>query len=165
MKHEGKRSLTEARINSKPAAIAPSPHLFRLKDGSYVWDILGAGPDGEEIPARRGDDQARYKIHYAFVGGKRHHCVALRVEDRTEGPHDIEWLYVRSYTGGQIRFIREGEEAEALLAMAEDDAYMFCQNDPCIECAFACKVGFEFYAYSTSEGLIKDEAKIIYSKS
>lgn len=164
MKKEGKRSLTEARINSKPATIAPSPRLFRLSDGTLVWDVLGTSPDAEEIPARSAEDQERYRIHYAFVGGKRHHCVKIDVEDITQGPHDIRWIYVRSYTGGQIRFIKEGQAPEVLFAMAEDDAYMFCQNDPCIECAFACKVGFEFFAYSASEGLIKDAAKIIYSR-
>lgn len=164
MRKEGKRSLTEARVDTKPTIIAPSPRLYRLSDGALVWDVFGMPPEAEEVTAKDAATNERYRLHYAFIGGKRHHCVEVKVECLTDAPHDIRWIYVRSYTGGQLRFIEENRAPEALLAMAEDDAYMFCQNDPCIECAFACKVGFEIFAYSESEGLLKDAAKILYRR-
>ncbi len=163
---EEKRSITRSKRDTKPHITAPSPMLFKSEDGQTYWDILGGNaPQGMQMEsAKAPGESTRYKIHYAFVGGKNHHSVDVQVEGAEAGHHDIRWIYVKSYTGGQIRFIQPEEEARALLAMAEDDAYMFCQNDPCIECAFACKVGFEIYAYSESEGLLKDVAKIIYSR-
>ena len=86
------------------------------------------------------------------------------VEGAEAGNHDIEWIYVRSVTGGQLKIVRPEKDAHVLCAMAEEDAYMFCTNDPCILCAFGCKIGFEFYAYSRSEGLLKDAVKVVYSK-
>lgn len=164
---EEKRSITHAKTNTKPDIIAPSPMLYSDASGEHLyWDIIGnSAPANTSIvmPKEPGESN-RYRIHYAFVGGKSHHAVEVRIEGADAGEHDIRWIYVRSYTGGQIRFIKPEQEAYALLAMAEDDAYMFCQNDPCIECAFACKVGFEIYAWSDSEGLLKDAAKVIYSR-
>lgn len=161
------KSITHAKTTTKPEQIAPSPILYKTEEGARLyWDILGQGlPEGMEIIEPKGPQEwQRYSFQYAFIGGKNHHCVEITVDGADAGEHDIEWIYVRSYTGGQIRFIKPDDKAYALFAMAENDAYMFCENDPCIECAFACKVGFEFYMYSRSEGLLKDVAKIIYHR-
>lgn len=161
------KSITHAKITTKPEQIAPAPVLYKSDGGEKIfWDLLGQGaPEGAEVIEPKGPrDWQRYHFHYAFVGGKNHHSVEITFDDAKAGTHDIEWIYVRSHTGGQIRFIQPDDEAYALFAMAENDAYMFCENDPCIECAFACKVGFEFFVYSRSEGLLKDAAKIIYHR-
>ncbi len=164
---EERRSITRSKRKTKPEIIAPSPMLYTDAAGKHLyWDILGDSvPSGMTIvPPKEPGESERYRIRYAFVGGKDQHAVKVHIDGANAGEHDIKWIYVRSYTGGQIRFIKPDQDAHALLAMAEDDAYMFCQNDPCIECAFACKVGFEIFAYSESEGLLKDAAKIIYSR-
>lgn len=163
------KSITRSANTSIPATISPVPVLYGTADGqTLLWDILGQGglqadQTLVEIAAKMPGESERYRLHYAYIGGKNQHTVELRVEGADAGTHDIEWLYVRSYTGGQIKFMKKDKEAKALFAMAEEDAYMFCQNDPCIECAFACKLGFEFYAYSTSEGLLKDTGKVRYT--
>ena len=103
-------------------------------------------------------------MRYAIIGGKDNHCFDVWVEGAEAGAHDIEWIYVRSVMGGQIKMIKPERDAHVLFAMAEDDAYMFCTNDPCIMCSFGCKIGFEFFAYSRSEGLLKNAVQIVYSK-
>lgn len=169
-----KRSITRSRATSIPKTISPMPQLYKKNDGDdLLWDILGMGEntsvaqDGKwtRIDAQKPGENQQYRLTYAYIGGPNQFTVELSVEGAEANAHDIEWLYVRTHSGGQIKFIKKDQAAHALFAMAEDDAYMFCQNDPCLECAFACKIGFTFFAYSASQGLIMDEGKISYSKT
>ena len=38
--------------------------------------------------------------------------------------------------------------------MADEDAFAYCDKDPCVECTFRCKRGMEIYAYVENIGLI-----------
>lgn len=167
-----KESITRSKCTSIPKPFSPLPTLYQSKETQrLVWDVLGddnlaeaLGQDWEKVEAKLPGESEKYTIRYSIVGGKDHHCFDVWVESAEAGHHDIEWIYVRSVMGGQIKMILPEREAHVLFAMAEDDAYMFCTNDPCIMCSFGCKIGFEFYAYSKSEGLLKNAVQIVYSK-
>lgn len=167
-----KESITRSKCTSIPKPFSPLPTLYQSKETQrLVWDVLGddnlaeaLGQDWEKVEAKLPGESEKYTIRYSIVGGKDHHCFDVWVEGAEAGHHDIEWIYVRSVMGGQIKMILPEREAHVLFAMAEDDAYMFCTNDPCIMCSFGCKIGFEFYAYSKSEGLLKNAVQIVYSK-
>lgn len=169
-----KRSLTRSHATSIPKTISPMPALFlKIDSATKIWDILGMSnalsdaldPAWDRINPHRPSDQSKYRIQYAYIGGPDQFTVELVVEGAEANAHDIEWLYVRTHTGGQIKFMKEDQAAKALFAMADDDAYMFCQNDPCLECAFACKVEFAFFAFSRSEGLLMEKGKVVYNRS
>lgn len=167
-----KESVTRSHNTSIPVPFSPIPTLYRNADkASLVWNVLGdsslveaLGDGWEEVPPKMSDESEKYNIRYSIVGGPDNHCFEVWVEGAEADNHDIEWIYVRSVTGGQLKIVRPEKDAHVLCAMAEDDAYMFCTNDPCILCAFGCKIGFEFYAYSRSEGLIKNAVQVVYSK-
>lgn len=167
-----KESVTRSHNTSIPKPFSPIPTLYKNADkASLVWNVLGddslaeaLGNGWEEVAPKMLGESDKYTIRYSIVGGPDNHCFEVWVEGAEAGNHDIEWIYVRSVTGGQLKIVRPEKDAHVLCAMAEEDAYMFCTNDPCILCAFGCKIGFEFYAYSRSEGLLKDAVKVVYSK-
>lgn len=167
-----KESITRSHNTSIPQPFSPIPVLYQ-KQGAHhlIWDVLGQddlvsvlGEGWEKVEAKLSGECEKYNLRFSIVGGKDNHCFEVWVEGADAGNHDIEWLYVRSVMGGQMKMILPDRDAHVLFAMAEDDAYMFCTNDPCIMCSFGCKLGFEFYAYSRSEGLLKNAVQIVYSK-
>lgn len=167
-----KASITRSQCTSIPKVFSPAPVLYKNNESQHlVWDVLGdkslgdvLGADWQEEAPKLPGESTRYTLRYSIVGGKDHHCFDVWVEGAEADKHDIEWIYIRSVMGGQIKMIKPERDAHVLFAMAEDDAYMFCTNDPCIMCSFGCKLGFEFYAYSKSEGLLKNATQIVYSK-
>ncbi len=167
-----KESITRSHNTSIPQPFSPIPVLYRKSDDAQlIWDVLGSenlatalGSDWEKVEAKLPGECERYNLRYSIVGGKDNHCFDVWVEGAEVGSHDIEWIYIRSVMGGQLKMVLPDRDAHVLFAMAEDDAYMFCTNDPCIMCSFGCKLGFEFYAYSKSEGLLKNAVQIVYSK-
>jgi hypothetical protein len=42
-----------------------------------------------------------------------------------------------------------------VFALADTDAFCYCDEDPCLECVFRCKRGFTVYAYSEGTGLLE----------
>lgn len=167
-----KESVTKSHNTSIPKSFSPMPTLYRKKNqDTILWNILDEkslsddlGSEWEAVAPKQPGESQKYKIKYSIIGGPDNHCFDVNVEGAKAGNHDIEWIYIRSITGGQLKIIRPEKDAHVRFAMAEEDAYMFCTNDPCILCAFGCKVGFEFYAYSKSEGLLMDAVKVVYSK-
>lgn len=172
MKTTQKMSVTRSKNTSIPKAIAPVPVMYQKADQNcLVWDsfgnadLLNALGDGwTQVEPKPASENKRYSIKYLIVGGQDNHAFDVEVVGADANNHDIEWIYIRSMTGGQFKLTPANKDAHVIFAMAEEDAYMFCQNDPCIECAFGCKLGFEMYAYSKSEGLLKEAVKIIYSR-
>jgi len=50
--------------------------------------------------------------------------------------------------------ISAGEEAAPIIfPLADEDAYAYCGQSPCLECVFRCKRGFILYAYLSGVGL------------
>ena len=163
-----KVSITRSKNTSIPTPFSPIPVLYKNEqNGRTFWDVFGGDTPDDNwkiVEPKLPGDSEKYSIRYSIVGGPDHHCFDVWVDGAEAGEHDIEWIYIRSVMGGQMKIIRPERDAHVLFAMAEDDAYMFCTNDPCIMCSFGCKIGFEFYAYSRSEGLLKNAVQIVYSK-
>lgn len=41
-----------------------------------------------------------------------------------------------------------------VFALADEDAFAYCDKNPCVECTFRCKRGMEIYAYVDNIGLV-----------
>ncbi|MFB0919259.1 MAG: hypothetical protein QMB62_00020, partial [Oscillospiraceae bacterium] len=74
-------------------------------------------------------------LTYEIVGGLNENCV--RVFWSGISPH---WLYLETFTGGQHIDIKK--RPPAVFALAGEDAYAYCDKDPCEKCSFRCKNGF-----------------------
>lgn len=172
MKTSRRRSLTRSTNKGIPPQIAPVPALYKNQESQcIIWDVfaddglaVSLGHDWEKFPAREASENDRYHIEYSILGGRDNQVFDVKVTNALAGNHDIQWIYIRTKMGGQIKYIPEDRDAHVIFAMAEEDAYMFCPNDPCLQCAFGCKLGFEMFAYSVSEGLLREAVNIIYTQ-
>ena len=158
-------SYTKSTNKAQPVRITSDVAIYTNESKTdFIWDMSEAPSQtlskNEETYTRLAVKQASessYQIDYARRGAKNHGVVTVKVLDQEgEVANDVLWIVLRGYTGNQIRTFYEGRKAETVFALAEEDAFMFCTADPCLECNFACLVGIEIYAYSKSQGLIMD---------
>lgn len=163
-------SYTKSTNKAQPVRITSDVAIYTNESKTdFIWDMSEASSqtlskNGETYTrlAVKQASESSYQIDYARRGAKNHGVVTVKVLDQEgEVANDILWIVLRGYTGNQIRTFYEGRKAETVFALAEEDAFMFCTADPCLECNFACLVGIEIYAYSKSQGLIMDGFKKI----
>lgn len=136
--------------SAKPEMVLPKPGFFRCKKcGADFCDFSGKASApaccGEEmqqlLPA---DAEELFKtgdLYYDIVGGLNENCI--RVFWRGETP---SWLYLLTYSGGQYMSLNAKKRPPAVFALAGEDAYAYCDKDPCEMCSFRCKNGFVLYA-------------------
>lgn len=93
-------------------------------------------------------------INYRIVGGYNENAIEVswRIRDNKDS---LEWVYIKTFTGGQIKYVTNPLKTSFIFALADEDAYVYCDEDPCLECTFRCKRGFEIYAFLKESGLIK----------
>ena len=163
-------SYTKSTNKAQPVRITSDVAIYSNESKTdFIWDMSEAP---NETLAKNGEtytlltvtpaSETAYQIDYARRGAKNHGVITVKVTNEDgEVASDVLWIVLRGYTGNQIRTFYEGRKAETVFALAEEDAFMFCTADPCLECNFACLVGIEIYAYSKSQGLITDGFKKI----
>lgn len=93
-------------------------------------------------------------IEYKITGGYNENVVEVFWKVKNE-IISIEWIYLKTFTGGQLKYVTNPKKNSFVFAMADEDAYVYCDENPCLECTFRCKREFEIYAYIKGEGLIK----------
>jgi len=93
-------------------------------------------------------------IDYKIIGGYNENAVEVFWKIK-KGTISIEWIYLKTFTGGQLKYVTNPLKTSFMFAMADEDAYVYCDEDPCLECTFRCKRGFEIYVYIKEKGLIK----------
>lgn len=73
--------------------------------------------------------------------------------------HHIEWVYLKTVQGGQFKCLAAGQDPVVTFALADKDAYAYCDRPICKmgseHCMFKCKRGFAAYAYCNLHGLWK----------
>lgn len=70
--------------------------------------------------------------------------------------HHIEWVYLRTFQGGQFKVLPSTRYPEVKFALAEDDAHRYCDIPVCKTgkgCNFNCKRGFFLYVYCNLHGM------------
>lgn len=163
-------SYTKSKNKAQPVRITGDfAAYYNEATNDFLWDMNASG----EATLQKGDKtykrlevrpagESEYQLDYARRGAKNHGVITVAIRNKDgEVVDDIEWIVYRGYTGYQTRLFTEGRKAETVFALAEEDAYMFCTADPCLECNYACLVGMEIYAYSKKEGIIVDGFKKI----
>lgn len=93
-------------------------------------------------------------VTYRITGGYNDN--AVKVSWKAKLPEDNpEWIYLKTFTGGYLKYIAEGKRPPMVFALADTDAFAYCDEDPCLECVFRCKRGFILYVYGKRAGLIE----------
>ena len=93
-------------------------------------------------------------IDYKITGGYNENVVEVFWEIKNK-IISLEWIYLKTFTGGQLKYVTNSKKTSFIFAMADEDAYAYCDEDPCLECTFRCKRGYEIYAFIKGMGLIK----------
>lgn len=93
-------------------------------------------------------------VDYKIVGG--HNQNAVQVFWEMKRPEDrIEWVLLKTFTGSYIKYVSSKKRPPIVFSLADEDAYVYCDEDPCLQCVFRCKRGFIIYVYSKTKGLLE----------
>lgn len=84
------------------------------------------------------------ELDYRILGGYNNNVVecSWRI---TSDRYDIAWAALKTFTGTQMKYVLPGKRPPLLFALADEDAYVYCDESPCLECTFMCKRGFVLY--------------------
>ncbi|NPD31534.1 hypothetical protein HLV37_06660 [Eggerthellaceae bacterium zg-1084] len=109
----------------------------------------------EEIPCWEAENAPEgFRIDYQIVGGYNENCIRIDWTPSNEGEKP-RWIALKTFTGLQLKYVYPSSKKSFLFALAQDDAYVYCDKNPCLECVFMCKRGFIAYAYLESTGVIR----------
>lgn len=112
------------------------------------------GSEMEELIPHRSDEfEPEIKLSYTIFGSLNENAIKATwtCEDYYEKPL---WVWLRTFTGGQLKYTTTRKRSPLLFGLADEDAYAYCDKDPCVECTFRCKRGFGLYYYFEKRGLI-----------
>ncbi|MGI5978663.1 MAG: hypothetical protein ACOX66_04085 [Oscillospiraceae bacterium] len=145
----------------KPRVTTQEPAFYAGESGDVFIALNGADIPG----ARRQDTRDATEVlldenalRYDIVGGLNENCVRVFwTEDKPQ------WLCLRTYTGVQYMDLSAKKRPPAVFALAGDDAYAYCDKNPCEMCSFRCKNGFVLYAFFEQYGLVRMELNRIAS--
>ncbi len=169
---------TRCRISHRPSYQTEEPAFYRCDTcGSLI--VLNIPPNSQAAPPHISccgkemrrlavcKDQEILKEHtmaFTVFGGFEKNAVRISVDGNLHpmrGAHRIEWMYLRTYQGGILKYLPEGTRSFANFALGDEDAYVYCDRDVCRmgreHCQFVCKRGNIAYAYCSRHGLMRLE--------
>lgn len=163
------------RISHRPAFQFQEPVFFRCGRCGNV--LVGHAPLSDTRPTRyeasccgfpmdlleaRGTDRVlTHNLSFTVFGGFEHNALELHfgTRDATSVSHDIEWVYLHTFQGGQLKRPSSPSCQMVRFAFADNDAYVYCNREVCRmshePCQFECKRGFVVYAYCRTCGLMR----------
>lgn len=98
---------------------------------------------------------------YRIVGGYDANAVqvtwdlAPHLAQRAEHPVRLAWVVLKTFTGLQIKYPLPGKKAPLVFALADEDAYVYCDEPVCQECTFRCKQGMVLYGAFEGVGVVR----------
>ncbi|MBM4761271.1 hypothetical protein [Bacillus sp. B15-48] len=156
-------SPLRSKLPRKPWPHCPDVVIFRCLKCGHVYQALDSDSSSREptccsLTMERIEPQpeetAASLLDYKIVGG--YNQSAVQVYWRTKKPEDTpQWILLKTYTGGYIKYLTDKKIPPLVFPLADEDAYVYCDEDPCLQCVFRCKRGFIIYAYSKTKGLFQ----------
>lgn len=103
--------------------------------------------DAEEI-------KDTFEMDYQIVGGVNMNSIKVNwfTKDAKLKPR---WVTIKTFTGSQTKYIMPDKFSPLIFALADEDAFTYCHDNPCHECVFRCKSGFEIYMYVEGLGIVR----------
>lgn len=152
-----------SRATRKPSATCPETTFYRCPRCGRLFQELDRRGEGEEPcccggamerlePVAPEDLPGGVSLDYRIVGGYNDNAVQFFWQDADQ-ENRLEWVYLRTFTGGCIKYPPEKKRPPIIFPLADEDAYAYCDQSPCLECVFRCKRGFILYAYLSGVGL------------
>lgn len=150
-------------VTFKPQAQSPQVTIFHCPQCGNTFQALGYGEHttphccGNATkwlePVQEENSPQGYKITYSIVGGLNYDAVQIH----WHCPEGITpaWILLKTYTGSYIRYLTPKKKAPMIFALADEDAYVYCDKKVCERCTFRCKLGFSvFVCFTQPEPLL-----------
>lgn len=166
------RTSTRIKNSTKPWFIQHEPIFYHCSHcGQFLVQVGNNNATmqlyccGEEIPALipQNIDSLLATEHLpqmTISGGFESNTLSVNVGSSPHPmtqEHHLTWIYIYTFQGGQFKFLQPGDMPEATFALAEKDAYVYCDRPVCkgSKCKFNCKRGFTAYCWCNQHGLWK----------
>ncbi len=117
-------------------------------------EIICCGKQAKRlVPVSLESAKDSLEVSYQITGGYNDNAVKVswKAKGKDAGP---EWIYLKTFTGGYLKYVDAAKRPPMVFALADTDAFAYCDEDPCLECVFRCKRGFMIYVYGKESGLI-----------
>ena len=149
----------------KPWPECPDVTIYRCNHCSRLYQALDYGvppqvawccgsPMERMEPLHLEDVSPEIEVDYKITGGYNEN--AVQVFWKTKQPEDNpEWVLLKTFTGSYIKYITSEKRPPMVFALADEDAYVYCGQDLCLECVFRCKRGFVIYLYIKTKGVLE----------
>lgn len=85
------------------------------------------------------------ELDYRILGGFNNNAIECSWR-LTDDRFTLVWVALKTFTGSQLKYVLPKKRSPFLFALADEDAYAYCDESPCLECTFMCKRGFVLYA-------------------
>lgn len=118
-------------------------------------EIICCGTKAERLqPVEAEAVQELVRLTYQITGGYNDNAVRVswRAVKKECNP---QWIYLKTFTGGYLKYVADARRSPMVFALADTDAFAYCDEDPCLECVFRCKRGFVVYVYAEAAGLVE----------
>jgi len=162
-------------ISSQPKFKSVEPNFFscprcgnlfiKQRAGDKKFSLVCCGQSlSELLPSETESFKAKHLPVITISGGFSANAATVKVGEKlhpTTQKHHIEWIYLHTFQGGQLKFLKAGEEPVVIFSLAGEDAYVYCDRPVCKvgvgHCMFNCKHGFTAYAFCKQHGLWKTQ--------
>lgn len=131
--------------------------LYPVTGGTNLEEkeILCCGKKAEKLTPIEADSvRDVMDVTYQITGGYNDNAVRVSWKMKPFSRHP-DWIYLKTFTGGYLKYVSDSKRAPMVFALADTDAFCYCDEDPCLECVFRCKRGFIVYVYDKQVGLVE----------
>lgn len=148
----------------KPWPECPDILIYRCGECGKLYQGLGyevpvqepvcCGKPMERLESKNLQDVSpEFQMDYKIVGGHNQNAVQVfwETQQYEEKP---EWILLKTFTGGYIKYLTPKKRPPIVFPLADEDAYVYCDEGTCLQCVFRCKRGFIIYAYFKNGGLV-----------
>ncbi len=167
---------TRCLISHRPGFLTDEPLLYRCAECGEVIVANSLGGRPAKLPeifccgkahapltvCADPNTLAEHPMKFVVFGGYERNSVRIEVEGGfhpMEEGHRIEWIYMRTFQGGQLKILPPNSRSFANFSFADYDAFVYCDRDICKmgreHCQFLCKRGMSAYAYCSKHGLFR----------
>lgn len=154
-----------SKASRKPWPECPDIVIYRCSHCGGLYQGLGYKvPPQEPVccnasmerlkPLKLEDVLSELNVDYQIVGGHNQNAVQVFWETKQllDKP---EWILLKTFSGGYIKYVTLKKQPPMVFPLADEDAYVYCDESPCLQCVFRCKRGFIIYVYIKSRGLLE----------
>lgn len=154
-----------SRAARKPWPECPDIIIYRCSLCGRLYHALGyevpvhdpacCGISMERLNPLRLDEVApEINIDYQIVGGHNQNAVQVFWKTKQQGDNP-EWVLLKTFSGGYIKYVTSKKKPPIVFPLADEDAYVYCDEPVCLQCVFRCKRGFIIYVYIKTKGLVE----------